>query len=125
MPGSSPTMARRSPTTRLKSVDLPTFGRPTIANNGSAPRDSDARTLSLSDSLDIARTPPRERAPRSPRAFPSLRSKLRRLPVRVECIPHRDAPQEGHSPGRENFLRPNSERDKPPPDLPLPSERAA
>ncbi len=31
MPGSSPTMARRDPTSRLKSVDLPTLGRPTIA----------------------------------------------------------------------------------------------
>src|SRR5664279_965602 len=32
MPGSSPTMARRDPTSRLKSVDLPTLGRPTIAS---------------------------------------------------------------------------------------------
>src|SRR5271165_2118340 len=32
MPGSSPTMARREPTSRLKSVDLPTLGRPTIAS---------------------------------------------------------------------------------------------
>ncbi len=32
MPGSSPTMARRDPTSRLKSVDLPTFGRPTMAS---------------------------------------------------------------------------------------------
>src|SRR6185503_17801360 len=31
MPGSSPTMDRRSPISRLKSVDLPTFGRPTMA----------------------------------------------------------------------------------------------
>src|SRR5690348_4737311 len=31
MPGSSPTMARREPTMRLKSVDLPTLGRPTMA----------------------------------------------------------------------------------------------
>src|SRR5579872_2197652 len=31
MPGSSPTMARREPTIRLNSVDLPTLGRPTIA----------------------------------------------------------------------------------------------
>ena len=34
MPGSSPTMARREPTIRLKSVDLPTLGRPTIASVG-------------------------------------------------------------------------------------------
>src|SRR5215469_9404235 len=32
MPGSSPTIARREPTRRLKSVDLPTLGRPTIAS---------------------------------------------------------------------------------------------
>src|SRR6266487_1343312 len=34
MPGSSPTIARRDPTSRLNSVDLPTFGRPTIAMRG-------------------------------------------------------------------------------------------
>src|SRR5882724_8244133 len=34
MPGSSPTMARRDPIKRLKSVDLPTFGRPTMASKG-------------------------------------------------------------------------------------------
>src|SRR5664280_3819438 len=32
MPGSLPTVARRDPTRRLKSVDLPTLGRPTIAS---------------------------------------------------------------------------------------------
>src|SRR5437868_446091 len=31
MPGSSPTIARREPVSRLNSVDLPTFGRPTMA----------------------------------------------------------------------------------------------
>jgi hypothetical protein len=36
MPGSSPTMERRSPTSRLKSVDFPTFGRPTIATSGTS-----------------------------------------------------------------------------------------
>ena len=34
MPGSSPTMARRDPTSRLNSVDLPTLGRPTMAMRG-------------------------------------------------------------------------------------------
>src|SRR6202041_1728043 len=34
MPGSSPTMARRDPVRWLKSVDLPTLGRPTIATSG-------------------------------------------------------------------------------------------
>src|SRR6185437_7236636 len=34
MPGSSPTMARREPTSRLNSVDLPTLGRPTMAMRG-------------------------------------------------------------------------------------------
>src|SRR5439155_673381 len=33
-PGTSRTSARRLPTSRLKSVDLPTFGRPTIAMTG-------------------------------------------------------------------------------------------
>src|SRR5690348_15681792 len=35
MPGSSPTIARRSPVIRLKSVDFPTLGRPTITTVGS------------------------------------------------------------------------------------------
>src|SRR5580704_8910767 len=34
MPGSSPTMARRDPVRWLNSVDLPTFGRPTMATRG-------------------------------------------------------------------------------------------
>jgi len=34
MPGSSPTIARREPTMRLNSVDLPTLGRPTMASVG-------------------------------------------------------------------------------------------
>src|ERR1039458_4477714 len=34
MPGSSPTMERREPVRRLKSVDLPTLGRPQMAING-------------------------------------------------------------------------------------------
>src|ERR1017187_4521076 len=34
MPGSSPTMARREPTRRLNSVDLPTLGRPTMVIRG-------------------------------------------------------------------------------------------
>ena len=37
MPGSSVTMERRVPVKRLKSVDLPTFGRPTITMDGSLP----------------------------------------------------------------------------------------
>src|SRR5579862_1687221 len=36
MPGSSPTMERRVPVSRLNNVDLPTLGRPTIATSGSA-----------------------------------------------------------------------------------------
>ena len=40
MPGSSPTMARREPTKRLKSVDLPTLGRPTMARSGAESRRS-------------------------------------------------------------------------------------
>src|SRR5690348_15774566 len=34
MPGSSPTMERRLLVSRLNSVDLPTFGRPTMATSG-------------------------------------------------------------------------------------------
>src|SRR6266568_7817836 len=34
VPGTSSTIATRSPSIRLKKVDLPTFGRPTIATNG-------------------------------------------------------------------------------------------
>src|SRR5260370_42688167 len=34
MRGSSPVVARRDPTSRLKSVDLPTLGRPTMAIRG-------------------------------------------------------------------------------------------
>jgi hypothetical protein len=34
IPGSSPTMARRWPVMRLKRVDLPTFGRPTMTTVG-------------------------------------------------------------------------------------------
>ena len=36
MPGSSPTMERRLPVRRLKSVDLPTLGRPQMAKTGSS-----------------------------------------------------------------------------------------
>src|SRR5581483_12328629 len=36
MPGSSPTMARLSPVMRLKRVDFPTLGRPTITTVGRA-----------------------------------------------------------------------------------------
>src|SRR5216684_2000149 len=36
MPGSLVTMARRVPVNRLKSVDLPTLGRPTITRDGSS-----------------------------------------------------------------------------------------
>src|ERR1039458_1219365 len=35
IPGSSPTIERRLPVIRLNRVLLPTFGRPTIATNGS------------------------------------------------------------------------------------------
>src|ERR1035441_3214 len=34
MPGSSPTIARRCPVIRLKRVDLPTLGRPTMTTVG-------------------------------------------------------------------------------------------
>src|SRR5947207_6292272 len=50
MPGSSPTMARRDPISRLNRVDLPTFGRPTMAMVGSA-ADAD------SDSIATGRGP--------------------------------------------------------------------
>src|SRR5450631_3085300 len=47
MPGSSPTIARREPTMRLKSVDLPTFGRPTIASVGTPAAGSSLIALDL------------------------------------------------------------------------------
>src|SRR5579872_4166984 len=47
MPGSSPTIARREPTMRLKSVDLPTLGRPTIAIIGIVVSAANERTGEL------------------------------------------------------------------------------
>src|SRR5262249_51195779 len=44
IPGSSVTMERRRPIKRLKSVDLPTFGRPTIAMSGN---EEDMESFSL------------------------------------------------------------------------------
>ena len=44
IPGSSVTMERRWPIKRLKSVDLPTFGRPTIAMSGN---EDDMKSFSL------------------------------------------------------------------------------
>src|SRR6185437_8201792 len=50
MPGSSPTMERRVRVSRLKSVDLPTFGRPTIATKGHrSSADDTLRRLPLFD----------------------------------------------------------------------------
>jgi hypothetical protein len=57
MPGSSPTMERRSPTSRLKSVDFPTFGRPTIATSGSTAAARGSNTSSLLCSLDMLKAP--------------------------------------------------------------------
>src|SRR5579871_1699665 len=48
IPGSSPTMARREPTSRLNSVDLPTFGRPTMARVGSCAVAIDLGILTIS-----------------------------------------------------------------------------
>src|SRR5262245_24484091 len=49
IPGSSVTMERRCPISRLNSVDLPTFGRPKMAMSGSEAdmRCSDGSELSL------------------------------------------------------------------------------
>jgi hypothetical protein len=41
IPGSSPTIDFLEPVRRLKSVDLPTFGRPMIATSGNAIRDKE------------------------------------------------------------------------------------
>src|SRR4029453_616473 len=42
-PGASSTMARRARTMRLKSIDLPTFGRPTTTTTGNARRVASTR----------------------------------------------------------------------------------
>src|SRR5208282_2889885 len=47
MPGSSPTMERRLPVRRLKSVLLPTLGRPTIATRGNCAAAARAGTTDL------------------------------------------------------------------------------
>src|SRR5215472_17165248 len=49
MPGSSPTMARRDPTSLLNSVDLPTFGRPTIAMRGDVGMSSESSSSARPD----------------------------------------------------------------------------
>src|SRR5262249_56000677 len=43
-PGASSTIARRAPTMRLNSADLPTFGRPTIATTDSSGATVSTRT---------------------------------------------------------------------------------
>ncbi len=47
IPGSSPTIDRRLPVSRLKSVLLPTLGRPTMATRGSAAAPALAGTTDL------------------------------------------------------------------------------
>src|SRR5580698_6025805 len=47
MPGSSPTMERRLWVRRLKRVDLPTLGRPTMATSGRASTPGVAGTTDL------------------------------------------------------------------------------
>ena len=47
MPGSSPTIDRRLPVSRLKSVLLPTLGRPTMATSGNAAAPAFAGTTDL------------------------------------------------------------------------------
>ena len=49
MPGSSPTMERREPVRRLKSVDLPTLGRPQMAMRG-------RRGSSAESAVEVERT---------------------------------------------------------------------
>src|SRR5215469_5547523 len=55
MPGSSPTMARREPTRRLNSVDLPTLGRPTMASRGRTSPDAAAAMADRSAVLGLVR----------------------------------------------------------------------
>src|SRR5919106_2224763 len=49
MPGKSSTIAFRSPTRRLNNVDLPTFGRPTIATMGRLRGDDCSPTVFAND----------------------------------------------------------------------------
>src|ERR1700756_209113 len=61
MPGSSPTMALRAPTRRLKRVDLPTLGRPTIAIVGAGRAGDDFS----GSGCDLTGTPPFSHKPMS------------------------------------------------------------
>src|SRR5581483_530756 len=63
MPGSSPTIERRLPVSRLKSVDLPTFGRPTMATRGMVAGDGALCGLTLvrgwaRDLRELGKEPP-------------------------------------------------------------------
>ena len=70
VPGMSCTTERSSPTSRLNSVDLPTFGRPTIATEKMPSRRSGSASRSLSG-RSAARRRPRRAARRLPgRASP-------------------------------------------------------
>src|SRR5437660_1071119 len=53
MPGSLPTIARREPTSRLNSVDLPTFGRPTMASRGTFASSREGTPVALARDVDF------------------------------------------------------------------------
>src|SRR5262245_20264255 len=74
MPGSLPTMARREPTRRLKSEDLPTLGRPTMARRGGA---SGLKTLFAELDLRAVSVIFRLLEPASPREPDPRRGKIR------------------------------------------------
>src|SRR5262245_48109175 len=59
IPGRSWTTARRVPSTRLKNVDLPTFGRPMMATTG--------RLMRLAEGLQTTRRAPPEGRTGAPR----------------------------------------------------------
>src|SRR5207248_5646517 len=100
MPGSSPTMARRDPISRLNRVDLPTFGRPTMAMVGRA-ADADSIGTGGGPASDWEADSGRERA--CPRRFARAavtitaiinfrsvpRSRESHLPIRCGAANHR------------------------------------
>src|SRR5271165_1261496 len=111
MPGSSPTMALREPVSRLKNVDLPTLGRPTMARRGGAAdcevgfefMSGNARrtaALGRSGRVENAAALPRQKSPRlDGRGRPSLHLCNSKLYYRdsVASSSHPVTPAEGFS----------------------------
>ena len=91
VPGRSDTMAARPPTIRLNSVDLPTFGRPTIATVGMLTRPPAPASASVKwwekRSSASAAAPAARRALTSSMKSPSSLTLSRRQQRQVEVVP--------------------------------------